>query len=66
MIAYGEPATPAVAAAPALVNVTLATLSLFFNCPAPGPELRAGEGKGVPVVLALIGGGDIQRNCVHG
>ena len=62
---YGEPATPAVAAAPALVNVTLATLSVFFNCPAPVTKLRAGEGKSVSIVLALITGRNVQRNRMH-
>ena len=57
---YGEPATVAVAAAPALVSVTLVTLSLLSR-PLVMVRMPHGEGIHFPVGLALIVGGDRQR-----
>ena len=63
-MAYGEPATVAVAAAPALVKVTLVTESLLTR-----PEVVnsvPAKVMVVPYVLLALSGGDGERGGVDG
>ncbi len=62
MMSYGEPATVAVAAAPALVSVMLTTVSAVNQTNDREIGRRRGliEDDRIAVSLGLVGGGDRQ------